>query len=92
MSAYVITYDLERPHQDYSDLIAQIKAISSTHWHYQQSCWIITSGLSASVILDSLHPYVDSNDSLFVAELSGDWASWGLSKKGTAWLHEVVAA
>jgi CRISPR/Cas system-associated endoribonuclease Cas2 len=73
-NAKLITYDLNRPEQDYPDLIAEIKRFGS--WAYvQKSVWIVSSANSCESIRDLLRSKADSNDMIFVASLSGE-AAW----------------
>ena len=76
MKTYLITYDLNKPGQDYSKLFDGIKALGA--WgHYLDSTWIIKTQLNATQIRDRLNPpVIDSNDGLLVVRLQGDWASW----------------
>lgn len=85
MAAYIITYDLNSPGQDYRGLHAAIKKYK-THWRFVDSNWIIETSDSAVQIRNKLAPHLDSNDKLFVAKLSGEAAWRGFSDKGTKWL------
>ena len=74
---YLITYDLNKQGQNYTNLIAAIKTFS--RWaHVQDSVWYIKSPMEAASVRDFLSQHIDSNDSLFVAKMSS--AAWkGLS-------------
>lgn len=86
MALYLIDYDLSNPGQNYDDLIAAIKNYS---WaKICKSSWAVSSSDSASTIRDNLKSYLDTNDRLFVGELSGTWASQGLPKEVTEWLKK----
>jgi hypothetical protein len=76
MSAYVVTYDLDRPEQNYPGLIERLKAYG-TCWHFQQSCWIVASANSAFEVAENLRQELDSGDVLFVQALTEDSAWWG---------------
>lgn len=86
MTSYLVGYDLNRPHQDYPDLIEAIKALSGgTWWHHLDSTWIFRSGLSAEQIRDALVPHIDQNDELLVVALTGEGA-WRIASSGSDWL------
>jgi hypothetical protein len=89
---FLVTYDLFRPGQDYTDLIEAIKQMGITWAHPQLSVWIVRSNTTAAAIRDSLLRYLDSNDKLLVCEL-GPEAAW--SNQGQAiskWLLDNLAA
>lgn len=74
MNSYIVSYDLMAPHKDYSSLISAIKSYG-TYAKVLESCWIITSNDSSHTIRTFLTTYMDSNDKIFVAKLTGE-ASW----------------
>lgn len=88
---YVVTYDLSKPGQNYGDLIDALNSYGY-HWHMMQSTWIIATSESASQIVNKLKQHIDSNDKLFVGQLSGQAAWVGLSDKGTEWLKNRLEA
>jgi len=90
MSVQSINYDLRRPGQDYPGLFDAIKALGPW-WHCLDSCWLIDTSLSSSQVRDTLQNHMDANDCLLVAELKGDWASYGLSRECTDWLRAHLA-
>lgn len=70
----IITYDLCTPGRDYSDLYDYIKSFSA--WaHITESVWFISSEKSCVDIRNDLNKLTDSNDRIFVAELTGV-AAW----------------
>ena len=70
----IITYDLCAPGRDYSDLYNYIKSFSA--WaHITESVWFISSEKSCVDIRNDLNKLTDSNDRIFVAELTGV-AAW----------------
>ena len=74
MNSYIISYDLMAPNKDYSSLISAIKSYG-TYAKVLESCWIIKSNDSSSTIRVYLSSYMDSNDRIFIAKLTGE-ASW----------------
>ena len=85
MNTYMIGYDLRRPGQDYKDLIAAIQKFDNW-WHHLDSTWIIKTNASSVEVRDFLIPYLDANDELLVARLSGDAAWKGFDENGSSWL------
>lgn len=85
MKSYLIGYDLNNPGQDYEELIEAIK-LYSPWWHHLDSTWIIKTDDDAKTIRDHLKAYIDKNDELLVARLSGEAAWTGFNKKGSDWL------
>lgn len=81
----MIGYDLNSPGKNYSDLIDAIKAIGSW-WHCLDSTWLVKTDLSCVQIRDRLRPYIDANDELLVATLTGVAAWTGFDKNCSDWL------
>ena len=90
MATYVVSYDLNQQGQNYDCIIKKLKAYG-THWHMQQSVWIIVADASATQIRDNLKSCLDSNDKLFVAKLSGEAAWSGYRQTVTDWLKKYLS-
>ena len=73
MSSYLICYDLDKPGQDYSDLISELEGMSARRIQY--SVWLVDSNSSATEVRDTLSRFIDNNDRLFVGRLDGV-AAW----------------
>lgn len=70
MSSKIITYDLCAPGRNYDKLIEHLKTYPS--WaRVTESTWFVSSSDSCVTLRDKLKLYIDSNDRLFVAELTG---------------------
>ncbi len=85
MATYIVTYDLLQSGQNYKCLHGKLEAYP-THWHMQQSVWLIETSQTAAQVRDNLLSCLDSNDKLLVAKLSGEAAWSGYSAKITEWL------
>ena len=88
---YLITYDLESPHdtsEDYARVINAIKTLYGSWCHLEKSVWLISTAQSASDIRDAVKPYLYSTDILFVSRLSGNWASFNLGLERTNWIKQ----
>ena len=86
MSSFLISYDLISD-KDYSKLYEAIRNYGSFA-HVLESVWIIKSSNSSKDIRDNLRSYIDNNDKLFVAKLSGESAWLNLSKEVSDWIHQ----
>ena len=74
MKKYSISYDLNKPNQNYTGLIDRLIALGAVKIEY--SHWLlIGSQLSAAAIRDDLARFLDANDRIFVAGLTGE-AAW----------------
>ena len=84
---YIISYDLNRPRQEYNDLYKAIKDASTGWCHPLDSTWFITSNLTAVQVRDRLNAVTDSSDAVIVATVSSPAAWFGLTQELTDWLN-----
>ena len=68
-----VSYDLRKPGQDYSSLTTALKNLGAKK--ILQSHWVLRSVRSAEDLREHLKAFIDSNDRLFVDQIS-DWASF----------------
>jgi hypothetical protein len=87
---YAINYDLKKPGQNYAPLYEAIKSCG-VWWHHLDSTWLVDTPLSAGAIWDRLAPNVDSNDSVLVIGVTGEYSGW-LPKKAWDWINQRRAA
>jgi hypothetical protein len=74
MALYWIGYDLDKPGQDYTDLIRRLKQLGASR--ILKSDWLLRSNtLSAEQIRDDLQHYIDANDRILVSEQKNH-AAW----------------
>lgn len=75
---YVISYDLNRPQQNYEQLYAQLRALGAAPLLFSQ--WNVRrNGTNAANLRNFVHPFIDANDRLLVTCLDGpDWAGVNL--------------
>ncbi len=86
---FLVTYDLKRPEQNYSDLYDAIK--SEGDWqHPLESMWTLKTGDSvlANTIYEHLRPCIDENDSLFIVEITDKDRQGWLAESFWEWLKE----
>lgn len=86
--SYLISYDLNAPGKNYTELYEAIKRLGGW-WHHLDSTWIVTHPGSAEVIRDALKPYLDNNDKLLVVKCSGEGA-WTGFINGGQWLKDSL--
>lgn len=71
---FIVSYDLNRPGQDYPNLYETIKTLGS--WaHPLESTWLVDTTMTAKMIFDTLWAQMDRNDKLLVARMQEHW--WG---------------
>lgn len=75
MNKYLITYDLDRPGQDYTDLIAYLRKLGATR--VLESVWLLKSNSEHAPLRDAIKSEgrLDANDRILVAGLNGA-AAW----------------
>ncbi len=76
MAALLVTYDLNRPGQDYSGLLNEIKKYS---WaRLSESSYAINTTQTPSALFDQLRPHMDQNDYLYIITLNKPHRGYGL--------------
>lgn len=86
----LISYDLNRPGQDYQDLIAAIKAYGN--WaHVLKSTWLIRTTQTADQVSTDLRKHMDPNDNLLVIEVNPKNKQGWLSRKFWNWMNGKTA-
>lgn len=87
MAVYMVGYDLNKPLQNYAELIDAIKSYG-TWWHHLDSTWIIETDDTAASVRDNLGQHIDGDDELLVATIKAPAAWKGFNEKGSGWLKE----
>lgn len=93
MNRLLVTYDLvgtDESSGDYARLIKQIKTYS-TWGRIQKSVWLIRTANSAVDVRDALGAHLDSNDRLFVIEVTGT-AAWRNEICDREWLRSFLTS
>lgn len=88
---HIVTYDLKSPNdtsEDYARVISGLKSAYGTWCHLEESVWIISTDQSASEVRDTMKKLLNGSDILFVARLSGNWATFNATANKTNWLKE----
>lgn len=82
----LISYDLNKPGQDYKSLYSEIKT-AGTWWHHLDSTWLVDTNLTPKVWQANLVKHMDQNDSLLVIEVCKNYQGW-LPDTAWKWLRE----
>lgn len=87
MPTLCVTYDLHKPGQEYTELIAAIKR-HRTWWHHLESTWFIVTNKTAASVREDLKQYLDKNDEILVFTVGSYWAGEGFKERAYAWLQK----
>ena len=71
---YLISYDLNKPGQNYDPLYAALAASGAKRILLSQ--WVLSTTSSSVDVRDHFKRFVDANDRLLVCELVHNWASY----------------
>ena len=83
---YIITYDLKKTGQDYDALYKKIMSLGQTS-HPLQNLWLLSSSFNVDSVRDQIKTVIDSNDSVFVAQLyKGSYSAW-MNVEAHKWLE-----
>jgi hypothetical protein len=87
----LVGYDLNKPMQNYADLIAALRELPG-YWHHLDSTWIVRAEMTAAELRDLLRAKIDTNDELLVIDVTSDsWATQGINQEGVDWLHKFAS-
>lgn len=85
-----ITYDLNKPDQNYEKVISSIKDASTGAWcSYWKSSYLIKTNLTVQQVSDKITPHLDSNDRLLVIEVQKNYQGW-LTDKQWKYIKENI--
>lgn len=91
MKKFLITYDLNAVGKDYSGLYQLIKDIAPNAWiHPLESVWCIklSNEWNSSEIYTRLKPAIDTNDNLFIIEMTDQDRQGWMPKSFWTWIKE----
>jgi hypothetical protein len=91
MRRYIISYDLYRPGNNYSDLTAEIKRLGEDWEHPLANLWIIETDLSAAEIRGFLGDHLTTGDKLYIREAGEDIAGMDIAP-GTPCRMSAISA
>ena len=75
MALFLVSYDLDKPGQNYDALVAALKNQGAKHVLY--SAWALRTTSTSVQVRDWIKQYIDANDRILVTDLT-NWASWNV--------------
>jgi hypothetical protein len=87
MPLLLVTFDSDKPGQDYSDLLDQIKSYSNVR--LSKSSYAIITDKTPGVVCEEMKKYIDANDNLYIINLKRPYAGYG-SELVTDWLKKEL--
>ncbi len=87
MKILLVTYDLNKPNQDYEALYEILKSASGW-WHHLDSTWLLATYENPDYWTDKLKPAIDKNDFLFIVDITKQPRQGWLPKKAWDWIRE----
>ena len=88
MRAYIVSYDLNKPGQNYENLYEELKK-SPRWWHFWDATWIIATSESPKQIWSRMKPHTDSSDNVLIIRACADYSGF-LPKKAWEWIAANV--
>lgn len=86
---YLVTYDLNKPEQNYSGLFEFLKS-NKNWWHHLDSTWLIKSDEEIEIFKNKVKAQIDDNDSLLIINVTDDKYKGWLTKKAWDWLRNNI--
>ena len=85
---FLVTYDLNRPGQNYSELYEQLRSLGESQ-HPLESTWFIKTAdiVTANDVYSKLRELIDEKDTLFVVEITGSDRQGWLAKSFWQWIR-----
>jgi hypothetical protein len=84
MACLLVTYDLNRPGQDYHGLWAYLRQYQARR--ILLSVWVLkTEKTAANLLAEMTEHLLDNNDKVFVCSLAGSWVARMLDED-SAWI------
>jgi len=89
MKPYLVSYDLDKPGQDYHPLIQELKRMGAKRVLYSE--WILKTTSTAAQVRDHLKTLIDDNDMLLVVGLTGEAAWTSLMVSNDSFKQSIAA-
>lgn len=87
MSVYLVTFKLDKPDADPTQLIAGIKKLANGWMSYMPNVVLINSSESANSIAKKLYPLITKDDYLLVIKVTYEHQGW-MPEDAWKWLNE----
>ncbi|NBI06690.1 hypothetical protein [Senegalia massiliensis] len=72
MAVYLISYDLNKPDNNYESLYETIKSYEAW-WHHLDSTWIIETSSSCQSVSNNIKSHIHSDDNLLIIEVKNNF-------------------
>lgn len=89
MPVYSVSYDLNKPGQDYSGLLNELRA-SPGYLHFLKSGWLIGTKESPNQVWDRLAKHIDKGDKLLIIQVVNYKWGW-LTKEQWEWIDNLFS-
>jgi hypothetical protein len=83
----IVSYDLKTK-RDYNLFYESLKQ-QGNWWHYLASTWLLSTMKSPEEVANAVHPFLDPQDSLFVAEMGSRFNGF-LPKPAWDWINGQI--
>jgi CRISPR-associated endonuclease Cas2 len=87
MPLLLVTFDLNKSGQDYSDLLNKIKSYSNVQ--LSKFSYAIITDKTPDAVYREIKKYIDTNDSIYIVNLKRPYAGYG-SELVTDWLKKEL--
>jgi CRISPR-associated endonuclease Cas2 len=74
MKTHVVSYDLDKPGQNYPAIINRLEQLGAKRIQYSQ--WMLKNAATAAALRDDLRQYIDQNDRLLVVDVTNAPMAW----------------
>lgn len=74
MNLQVVSYDLDRPGQNYPEIVTRLTALGARRILFSQ--WMLRTNMTAQQLRDDLLKHIDANDRLLVVNVTNAPMAW----------------
>jgi len=85
---FLITYDLNKPAQEYPKLYEAIMNLGAW-WHHLDSTWVVNTTLKAQDVFNQLKQCIDQNDRLLIINITNQERQGWLPPEAWQWLIDA---
>lgn len=89
MPVYSVSYDLNKPGQDYSGLLTELRA-SPGYLYFLKSGWLIGTNESPNQVWDRLAKHIDKGDKLLIIQSVNYKWGW-LTEEQWEWIDKLFS-
>lgn len=89
MPLYLVSYDLNKPSQEYGELYKELKR-SRNWWHYLDSTWPIDTPETIESLYERIRNKIGANDNLPIFDVTNKQYKGWLSEKAWSWIKNHI--